>query len=109
MGKGWEGIAASEDYDGLGSCQAHYVCVSPQEDRGGTKGAVGEGESCEEAGGLGPAEPITRIVLHNCPPEEYRQLCCLWPMPSVKACALVHSFEEPTLPASKGWLVRPPR
>jgi uncharacterized protein (DUF1778 family) len=55
------------------------------------------------------AEPITRIVLDNYSLEEYRQLYCLWSMPSVKACAPVHSFAEPTFPASKGRLVRPPR
>src|SRR5580692_3874693 len=82
---------------------------APQEDRGGAAGTVGAGEGGEEVGGLEPAEPITRIVLHSYSSEEYRQLCCLWSMPSVKACAPVHSFEEPTSPASKGWLVRPLR
>jgi hypothetical protein len=88
--------------------QAQHVSISPQEDRGGTAGEVGEGEG-EEESGLEQPEPITRIVLHSYSSEEYRQLCCLWSMPSVKACAPVHSFEEPTVPASKGWPVRPPR
>jgi hypothetical protein len=53
MGKCSKGIAASECSDGFGSCQAHYVGVSPQEDRGGTAGAVGEGEDGQEEGGVG--------------------------------------------------------
>jgi len=44
MGKGREGIRANEGSDGLRSCKAHHVGVSPQEDRGGTAGAVGAGE-----------------------------------------------------------------
>jgi hypothetical protein len=56
MGEHSEGIAASSGggkNNGLGSCQAHHVGISPQEDRGGTAGKVGEGEGCEkEIGGL---------------------------------------------------------
>jgi hypothetical protein len=52
MGKGWEGTAASEDIDGLGSCEAHHVSISQKENRGGTAGTVGEGEGGEEEGGL---------------------------------------------------------
>jgi hypothetical protein len=52
MGEGSEWIAAREGSDGLGSCKAHHVRLSPQEDRGGTKGAVGEGEGGEEEGCL---------------------------------------------------------
>jgi len=89
--------------------EAHHVSSSPQEDRCGTAGKVGEVQSSKEEGGIEPAELITRIVLDSYSSEEYRQLCCLWSMPSVKASAPVHSFEEPTFPASKGWLVRPPR
>jgi hypothetical protein len=51
MGAGSEWIAASEA-NSLGACEADHVGVSPQEDRGGTKGAVGEGEGGEEKGGL---------------------------------------------------------
>src|SRR5579862_1578614 len=40
-------------------------------------------------------ESVTRIVLHSCSSEDYRQLCCLSSMPFVEACAPVHSFEEP--------------
>ena len=109
MGKGWEGTEASEGCDGLGFGEAHYVSGSPEEDRRRSKGTLGKGEGSEEEGGLEPAEPITRIVLHSYSSEEYQQLCCLWSMPSVKACAPVHSFEEPTFPASKGWPERPPR
>jgi hypothetical protein len=46
MGKAAEGIAANgrgED-NGLGSGEAHHVGISPQEDRGGAAGEVGEGE-----------------------------------------------------------------
>jgi len=43
MGKGWEGIEASGG--SLGSCEAHHVGISAQEDRGGTAGTVGEGKS----------------------------------------------------------------
>ncbi len=74
-----------------------------------SKGTLGEGEGWGEEGGLEPAELITRIVLDSYSSEEYRQLCCLWSMPSVKACAPVHSFEEPTFPPSKGWPMRLPR
>jgi hypothetical protein len=44
MGKGWQGIAASEGSNGLGSCEAHAVGVSPQENRRSTKGTMGEAE-----------------------------------------------------------------
>jgi hypothetical protein len=36
--------------NGIGSCQAHLVSISPQEDRGGTKGKVGEVPGAEESG-----------------------------------------------------------
>jgi hypothetical protein len=44
MGEGSEWTAAS----GGGTREAHDVGISPQEDRGGTAGAVGEGEDWEE-------------------------------------------------------------
>jgi hypothetical protein len=53
MGEGSEWIEASEDSDGLGSCKAHHVGVSPEKDRGGAAGEVGEGEGWKEEGGLG--------------------------------------------------------
>ena len=109
MGEGSEGTRACSENKWLGSCKAHVVGISAEEDRGGTAEEVGEGQGWEEEGGLEPAEPITRIVLDSYLSEAYRQLCCLWSMPSVKACAPVHSFEEPTFPASIGWPVRPPR
>ena len=110
MGKGWEGIAFSggRENNWLGTREAHHVGISPQEDRRCSKGEVGEVQSSEE-GGLEPAGPITRIVLHSCPSEEYRQLCCLSSMPFVEACAPVHSSGRLTFPASIGWPVRPPR
>lgn len=51
MGKRAEEIAAGS---GLNSCQAHNVGISPQENRGGTKGKVGkaEGTAEEEIGGI---------------------------------------------------------
>jgi hypothetical protein len=54
MGECSEGIAASEGSDGLSPQERSYdVSISPQEDRGGTAGKVGEGESREEEiGGL---------------------------------------------------------
>jgi hypothetical protein len=109
MGESSEGTRACSENKWLGSCKAYYVGLSPQEDCGGTAGTVGEGTGGEEEGGLEPAESITRIVLDSYSSEEYRQLCCLWSMPSVKACAPVHSFEGPTFLASIGWPVRPRR
>jgi hypothetical protein len=51
MGKDSQGTEAdrsgSEDY-GLDSCEAHDVGFSPQEDRGGAAGTVGEIESRKE-------------------------------------------------------------
>lgn len=41
MGKGSEWIATSEN-NSLGSCEAHHVGISPQENCGGTAGEVGE-------------------------------------------------------------------
>jgi hypothetical protein len=58
MGEGSEWIEASSggsENDRLGSCEAHYVDFTPQEDRGGTAGTVGEGG--EEESGIGPREP----------------------------------------------------
>jgi hypothetical protein len=109
VGKDPKGIAASGENNCVGSCEAHHVGSSTDEDCGGTAGKVGEVQGGEEESCLEPTQPITRIVLHSYSSEEYRQLCCLWSMPSVKACAPVHSFEEPTFPASKGRPVRPPR
>ena len=48
MGEGWEGIAVSEDSEGLFSCEAHHVSISPQEDRRRSKSAVGEVEGSEQ-------------------------------------------------------------
>jgi hypothetical protein len=57
MGEGSEGIAASSggsENNGLGSCEAHHVGISPQEDRGGSKSEMGEVEGRAEEGGLDP-------------------------------------------------------
>ncbi len=56
MGKGSKWIAASSDENNcFRSCEAHHVGISPQKDRSGTAGEVGEGEGGEEEGGLEPA------------------------------------------------------
>jgi hypothetical protein len=55
MGKGSEGTEASSGEsknNWLGSCKAHHVGISPQEDRGGTAEEVGAGEGCEEEGSV---------------------------------------------------------
>jgi hypothetical protein len=44
VGKGSKGITATEGSDGFGSCEAHHVGISPQKDRGCSKGKVGKGE-----------------------------------------------------------------
>jgi hypothetical protein len=109
MGKDSEGNSPSSG-NGFGTREACHISGRQEEDRNGDEGEMGKIPGAEgEEGGLEPAEPITRIVLHSRFSEEYQHLCCLWLMPSVEACAPVHSFEEPTFPASKGWLVRPPR
>ena len=51
MGKGTERIEASSG-DCFGPCQAHHVGISPQEDCGGSAGAVGEGTGGEEEGSV---------------------------------------------------------
>jgi hypothetical protein len=53
MGEGEEGIAASScdgKNNGLGSCKAHHVSSSPQEDRSVSTCAVGENKSSAEKG-----------------------------------------------------------
>jgi len=112
MGKDSERTAANSrcsQNNGLHSCEAYDLGGRPQEDRGGAAGTLGEGEGRGEEGGLEPAEPITRIVLHRCLSEEYQQLGCLSSMPFVAACAPVHSSGRLTFPSSKGWPVRFPR
>ncbi|HXM13311.1 MAG TPA: hypothetical protein VN946_25405 [Terriglobales bacterium] len=54
MGEGTRRVAtnSSGEGDGLGSCEAHNVGISPQEDRGGTKGAVGEDTGAGEESGV---------------------------------------------------------
>jgi hypothetical protein len=52
MGEGSEWIAASEGSGGLGSSKAHHFGISPQKDRGGTAGEVGESQGGEEGGCL---------------------------------------------------------
>jgi len=64
MGKEPKGIAARSDR--LNDCEAHHVGISPQEDRGGATGTVGEGEGGEEgAAKVGreneAAAPVARL------------------------------------------------
>jgi hypothetical protein len=59
MGKdsqGTEANSSGSETRCLGTCEAHDVGVSPQEDCGGTKGTVGEVEGGEEEGGLEPVQ-----------------------------------------------------
>jgi hypothetical protein len=41
-------MGKSERSSGYGETQTHHVGISPQEDRGGTAGTVGEGQSGKE-------------------------------------------------------------
>jgi len=51
MGKYSQEIAANAGGEvWIGSCQAHHVGISPEEDRSRTAGTVGEGEGGEEGG-----------------------------------------------------------
>jgi hypothetical protein len=54
MGEYSEPIAASsrDGETGLCSCEAHHVGISTQEDRGGTKGTVGEDTGAGKEGGI---------------------------------------------------------
>jgi hypothetical protein len=54
MGESKKRIAANCDSENnrLGSCEAQHVSISPQEDRGGTAGKVGEVEGRTEEGRL---------------------------------------------------------
>jgi hypothetical protein len=47
MGEGSEWIEASEGCHALGSCEAHHVGISPQEDRRRSEGKMGEVEAEE--------------------------------------------------------------
>jgi hypothetical protein len=56
VGEGSEWIEASSgENNRFGSCKAHHVSIGPQEDCGGTAGAVGEGKGAAEEGGVGVA------------------------------------------------------
>jgi hypothetical protein len=53
MGKGWEGIAASNGSDGFDSRERSYdVGLSPPKDRSGAKSAVGEDTGGNQEGGV---------------------------------------------------------
>jgi hypothetical protein len=57
VGKDSKGIAARSgvgESDRLNDCEAHHVGVRPEKDRGGTEGEVGEVQSGEEEGSVGP-------------------------------------------------------
>jgi hypothetical protein len=59
MGNRSETVAVGWKDHEFRSRKAHDVGISPQEDRGGTKGTVGEGQGAEEEGCLAPTEPAT--------------------------------------------------
>jgi hypothetical protein len=65
MGAGSQGIAASSGENNR-SCETHHVCISPQEDRGGAAGEVGEGEGEGEEDGVGPTEPAAGCGRLSC-------------------------------------------
>jgi hypothetical protein len=44
----------SSENDGLGTCEAHHVGISPQEDRGGAAEKLDTGKGGEEEGSIGP-------------------------------------------------------
>jgi hypothetical protein len=54
MGEGseWNAIGVRGKDTQFRSCQTHHVCISPQENRGGAAGEVGEGEGGSEEGGI---------------------------------------------------------
>lgn len=62
MGESWEGTATSsggsEDKE-LGTCKAHDVSSSAEEDRGLSKSAVGEDTGGAEKSGVGPVKSAT--------------------------------------------------
>jgi hypothetical protein len=68
VGKGWKRIEASSrgsENNCVGICEAHHVGISPQEDRGGTAGKMGEGEGASEEGGVKRSaikEPATSVA-----------------------------------------------
>jgi hypothetical protein len=56
MGAGSKWIEASSgdsENDWIGTCEAHDVGISPQEDRGGAAGTLGTGEGGEEVRCMG--------------------------------------------------------
>jgi hypothetical protein len=59
MGESSKGIARSSrsENNWFNACEAHYVGMSPQEDRGGKVATVGEGEGCVDEGGIHFMEP----------------------------------------------------
>ena len=74
MGKGWEGIAASSrssESNGLGTCEAHDVGFSPEEDRGRSKSEMGTGE-----GGKEEIERLSRLGVACC--GEFAVGFCVW-------------------------------
>jgi len=57
------GKSKSEEcsFNCIEASQAHHVGISPQKDRGGTKGTVGKGEGGEEVGCLEANEPAASM------------------------------------------------
>jgi hypothetical protein len=63
MGESPEWINASGgENNRFESSEAHHVRISPQEDRGGTAGTVGEGEGGEKESGVAYDPRISLLI-----------------------------------------------
>ncbi|HTF45235.1 MAG TPA: hypothetical protein VK641_15105 [Terriglobales bacterium] len=52
--KGAQHVSGDEENNRLNDCEAHHVGISPQENRGCSKSAVGEVQGAAKEGGVGP-------------------------------------------------------
>jgi hypothetical protein len=80
MGKGSQWIAASGEggeNNRFGSCKAHHVGISPQEDRGGAASEVGEVQSSEEGKVKDRDYPGTVVDLLFENPQSHSKNGCL--------------------------------
>jgi hypothetical protein len=59
--KGTEASSGESENNWLGSCKTHHVGISPEEDRSGAAGTVGEVQSSEEEGDVEPLEPAAQM------------------------------------------------
>ena len=67
----------SSENDGLGTCEAHHVGISPQEDRGGAASEVGEVQSSEEGKVKDRDYPGTVVDLLFENPQSHSKNGCL--------------------------------